>query len=38
MKKFLALILSLSMVLGLTACGGSKAPAGSDASTPALWR
>ena len=35
MKKFLALILSLSMVLGLTACGGSKAPAGSDASTPA---
>ncbi|MEI3112337.1 MAG: BMP family ABC transporter substrate-binding protein [Oscillospiraceae bacterium] len=27
--------MSLSMVLGLTACGGSKAPAGSDASTPA---
>ena len=35
MKKFLALILSLSMVLGLTACGGSSSSTASSAASSA---
>ncbi len=39
MKKFFALLLSLTMILALTACGGSKSedttPADSDTQEPA---
>ena len=36
MKKFIALFLALVMVLGLVACGGTKAPAASDKTTYAI--
>ena len=35
MKKILAVLLTLAMVLGLAACGGSSAPAATEASAAA---
>ena len=36
MKRWTALLLSLSMLLGLSACGGTK-PSGADANKLVIW-